>query len=295
MKLSRHPSTRLLLAALVFSARLMAQEALPEEGAAPPGTPPPQDEAVVQLLAGIEAAMVPIPGGSFRMGDLSGRGFDDERPVHTVTIKPFRLSAFEATFDQFDAYAKAAGRGRPGSSGLPRGSNPAINVNLQDVAGFISWLNEQSGLNYRLPSEAEWEYAARAGTSTNYPWGDAYDPLLANGSGTNDADKWNYTAPVGSFPANAWGLFDMTGNVWEWTADCYEEGYAGAPKDGSARSSSMGPEFCLQVIRGGSWSNDPANLRVSDRSWHSAEHRYYFLGFRLARDEPANAPPASGQ
>jgi formylglycine-generating enzyme required for sulfatase activity len=256
-----------------------AQEAAP---AAPAPAAAP-DEAVTKLLAAIDAGMVSIAGGTFRMGDISGRGFPDEKPVHQVTVAPFKLSRHEVTFEQYDAYAAATGKPRPSSQNLPRGTTPVMNVNWNEASEMIAWLNETTGLKYRLPSEAEWEYAARAGSSSEYPWGAAYDIAKANGNGKDGVDQWAFTSPVGSFPPNAWGLYDMVGNVWEWVQDCYVQDYDGAPTDGSARRSGLFD--CTPVIRGGSWANNPMNLRVADRSWHDATYRYYFLGFRLARDE----------
>lgn len=279
------------LALALIAASATAQEAAPATSASTPAaastnaaTPSaPADEAVAKLLAGIDAGMVAIAGGSFRMGDLSGRGFPDEKPVRQVTVAPFHLSRHEVTFEQYDAYAAATGKPRPSSQSLPRGTTPVMNVNWNEANEMIAWLNQMSGLKYRLPSEAEWEYAARAGSASEYPWGAAYDIAKANGNGKDGVDQWAFTSPVGSFAPNAWGLYDMVGNVWEWVQDCYTENYEGAPTDGSARRSGLFD--CTPVIRGGSWANNPMNLRVADRSWHDATYRYYFLGFRLARDE----------
>jgi formylglycine-generating enzyme required for sulfatase activity len=243
----------------------------------------PEQDAARAAVAAIEAAMVPISAGTFRMGDLSGRGMPDEKPVRQVTVDAFRLSKFEVTFEQFDAYAKAAGKPLPSDQGLSRGRYPAVHLNIADVQDFIDWLNTETGLSYRLPTEAEWEYAARAGSTSEYPWGATFDPAKANGSGTGAVDTWKFTSPVGSFPPNAWGLHDMIGNVWEWVQDCYVDSYEDAPLTAEARMLDVGE--CTPVIRGGSWANDPANLRVADRSWHAAHYRYYFLGFRLARDD----------
>jgi formylglycine-generating enzyme required for sulfatase activity len=280
-----------LVVALAGSAALRAGDPAPEAVVEDPQAAEEarRQEAIRLTLEGIEANMVPIAGGEYRRGDLTGRGFDDELPVRKVTIPPFRLSKYEVTFEQYDTFARAVGKPLPGANGLGRGTQPVINVNWRDAQDFVEWLNMQTGLHYRLPSESEWEYAARAGSSTVYPWGDTYDATLANGSGKSSTDLWNYTAPVGSFPPNAWGLYDMIGNVWEWTQDCYEANYADSPVDGRAATTELD---CVPVIRGGGWSNDPANLRSSDRSWHAPEYKYYFLGFRIARDEDAAAPPA---
>ena len=267
------------LVALSITSTLVAQENPPRSA-----TPvEPADAAMRQVLADIDASMLPIPAGTFRMGDLTGRGMPDEKPVHPVTVAAFRMSKYEVTFQQFDAYTQATGKTRPSDQGLGRGTLPLINVSWIEAQEFLSWLNAQTGLKYRLPSEAEWEYAARAGVTTDYPWGASFESAKANGSGTSKADPFMYTAPVGSFAPNAWGLYDVVGNVWEWVQDCYIDSYDDASPTGEARTADVGD--CNPVIRGGSWANDPANLRLSDRSWHAAQYRYPFLGFRLARDE----------
>ena len=195
--------------------------------------------------------MVSIPGGTFRMGDLNGGGDDDERPVHSVTVPDFKLGKFEVTFTQWDACVADGGCGRytPDDKGWGRGNRPVINVSWDDIQGFIDWLNSKTDGNFRLPTEAEWEYAARAGSTTKYSWGNSIGSNRAN---CNDdcGDRWNNTAPVGSFSANAWGLHDLHGNVWEWVQDCSNDSYVGAPTDGSAWTSG---DCGLRVIRGGSW------------------------------------------
>jgi len=140
----------LVLATIGFGTPLTAQDAVVPE----------VDEALQRMLADIEAGMTPLAGGRFRMGDLSGRGFDDEKPVREVTVPPFYLSKYEVTFEQFDTYSRVAGRPRLSSQGMPRGSHPAMNVNWEEAQEMIAWLNEQTGRKYRLPSEAQWEYAA---------------------------------------------------------------------------------------------------------------------------------------
>ncbi len=234
-------------------------------------------QATGPAIAALNATLMVIPAGSFTMGDVSGNGQEWERPTHLVTLKSFKLSRFDVTFDQYDAFAKATGHPLPDDGGWGRGQRPVINVTWDDAQSFIQWLNQQGGRHFRLPSEAEWEYAARAATHTVYPWGNADAVGRRNG-----ADSVNRTTPVGSYPANAWGLFDMVGNVWQWTQDCWLDGYGGAPTDGSAYS----PSRCEKghAYRGGSWGNDPSWLRVAARGRGEATFIMDGLGFRLAED-----------
>ena len=216
--------------------------------------------------------MVSIPGGTFRMGDLNGGGDDDERPVHSVTVPAFKLGKFEVTFTQWDACVADGGCGRytPDDRGWGRGNRPVIYVSWDDIQGFIDWLNDKTGGNYRLPTEAEWEYAARAGSTTKYSWGNRIGSNRANCYEDNCGDRWNNTAPVGSFSANAWGLHDLHGNVWEWAQDCWNDSYVGAPTDGSAWTSG---DCSQRVSRGGAWGNNPRNLRSAHRGRNTRSNR----------------------
>ena len=234
------------------------------------------------LLATVSADMVDMPTGLYRMGNPSNDiGDGDERPAHAVDLKGFRIARHTVTFAQYDRYAAATGARRADDSGWGRGTLPVIDVSWDEAQAFIHWLNAQSGRHYRLPTEAEWEYAARAGSTTDYPWGDSYSPQQANGVGESGRDHYSHTAPVGQFPANAWGLYDMIGNVWQWVEDCYAEGYAASPTDGSAF---RGPSCTEHVYRGGSWGMAPWFLRVTYRDSGAASKRFDALGFRLAQD-----------
>lgn len=252
---------------------------------APAQVPPPPGVQADLLQRQIEQQMVLIPAGHFEMGDLSGNGGDsNEKPVHVVGLKGFWLSMFEVTFEQYDVYADATARPRPSDEGWGRGNRPVINVSWYDAQGFIAWLNDATGQKYRLPSEAEWEYAARAGNRTDFPWGDVFNPILANGRSAEAEgadDEAVHTTPVGTFVANAWGLHDMIGNVWEWTQDCAHVGYKGAPADGSAW---VEGDCVGRMIRGAAWALPPSNLRVSYRFGTSAFRGEVNTGFRLARD-----------
>ena len=237
-------------------------------------------EALERELAG---DMVSLPGGTFRMGDLNGAGYDNEKPVHSMTISAFKLGKYEVTFAQWDACVVDGGCGGyiPDDWGLDRGNRPVINVSWDDIQLFIDWLNAKTGGNFRLPTEAEWEYASRAGSTTLYSWGNSIGSNRANCYGCGD--RWNMAAPVGSFSANAWGLHDMHGNVWEWVQDCWNDSYVGAPTDGRAWTSG---DCSLRVIRGGSWKNAPRALRSADRFGNTRSYRsHYSIGSRLAQDK----------
>ena len=237
-----------------------------------------------QLVALVESEMVTVPAGTFLMGSPGselGRS-DGEGPQHQVTIQTFAISRYAATFEQYDAYIEATGGVLPSDEGWGRDNRPVINVSWEDVQGYIAWLNERSGGNYRLPTEAEWEYASRAGTNTAYSWGDKVGSNNANGRECGSRWGGQKTAPVGSFAPNALGLCDMHGNVWEWVQDCYVASYEGAPTDGSAREED---ENCLsRVLRGGSWGNTPQTLRSANRNRYVQTNRDFSIGFRLAQD-----------
>jgi serine/threonine-protein kinase PpkA len=235
------------------------------------------------LVPRAKPAMVSIAGGSFSMGcgvpDTAC--LDAEKPVHTVKVKSFKLSKHEVTFDQYDAFAAATGRAKPDDKGWGRGNRPVINVNWDDAHAFVTWLAKETGDPYRLPTEAEWEYAARAGTSTVYLWGNEVGFGLANCTGCGSNFDGDRTSPVGTFAANKFGLHDVHGNVWEWVQDCWQEGYAGAPTDGSAR---LTGNCSSRILRGGSWLNNPSYLRIAYRNWLSSNLRDVNTGFRVARD-----------
>jgi formylglycine-generating enzyme required for sulfatase activity len=227
--------------------------------------------------------MIVLPAGSFTMGGSTG----DEQPHHTVTLaRPFAVSKYEVTFADWDACVDGGGCGgyRPNDQGWGRGRQPAINVNWDDAQQYVKWLSDVTGKTYRLLSESEYEYATRAGTSTAYPWGDDIKlngKVMADCSGCGS--KWDgaQAAPVGSFPPNKFGLYDMVGNVWEWTEDCAHNNYDGAPVDGSAWRT--GGDCSNLVGRGGAFPSTPDNLQSGYRASRPAVYRDYFFGFRAAR------------
>jgi formylglycine-generating enzyme required for sulfatase activity len=238
-----------------------------------------EQEALIKSLV---ADMIPIPGGKFKMGDLKDRGDDDEQPTRNVVVAPFLLGAHEVTFAQFDAFTDATGRPRLDDKGWGRGGNPVVNVSWDDAVSFITWLSEKTGLFFRLPSESEWEYAARAGKQTDYWWGDAFSTDFANASGVSGRDKWPNTSPVGQFPPNPYGLHDMNGNAREWVQDCWNASYKGAPKDSKPW---LQGDCSRRIVRGGAWNLGPPWLRSSNRDWDDQSYRFPDRGFRLARDQ----------
>jgi formylglycine-generating enzyme required for sulfatase activity len=224
--------------------------------------------------------MVVVPTGSFMMGSPKGQGDDNEHPHHVVTIaQPFAVSKYELTFAEWDACAAQGRCNARVADSFGRGRRPVINVSWDETKDYVAWLSSITGKTYRLLTEAEYEYAARAGTTTAYPWGDNIGKNNANCRGCLEWGDANQTAPVGSFSPNKFGLYDMVGNVWEWTEDCYHDSYQGAPADGSAWTSA---DCTIRVvIRGGSWSFGPP--RSADRRGYSSDIRESDVGFRVAR------------
>ena len=224
--------------------------------------------------------MVVIPAGAFTMGSPAsevGRNYD-EGPQHTVMLRSFAMGVTEVTFDEWDACVRAGGCNgyRPDDEGWGRGALPVINVNWEDAQAYVSWLSESTGAAYRLPSESEWEYAARAGTTTPFHTGSTISTDQANYGDGNRGPKF-----VGTFAPNAFGLYDMHGNVWEWVEDCWHGDYGGAPSDGTAWT--RGGNWCHRVLRGGSWRSSPQILRSADRLSYSARNRIDLAGFRVSR------------
>lgn len=222
--------------------------------------------------------MVTIPSGSFQMG--SNNGDDDEKPVHRVTINAFRMSKTEVTFAQWDACVAAGSCSHKPDKGWGRENRPVINVSYNDISKeYLPWLSKVTGQKYRLPSESEWEYAARAGSSAKYSWGNAIDCSKARyGYLSDECGKQKNTDPVGSFNANAYGLYDMHGNVWEWTQDCWNDSYSNAY---SNNRTNLQGDCGRRVLRGGSWISKPFNLRSTLRSIHTVSFRNYIFGFRV--------------
>ncbi len=224
-------------------------------------------------------AMVVVPAGRFRMGCESEPDCRyNEEPVRDVVIpEAFALSVHEVTFEDYDRFTHPD---KVADESWGRGRRPVINVSWDDAMEYVAWLSSQTGAEYRLPSEAEWEYAARAGSAAEYSWGDEAGTDRANCAGCGSRWDGRATAQVGSFAPNAWGLHDMHGNVFEWVEDCWNDSYAGAPSDGSAW---LQGECVLRVSRGGSWGAPPRALRSAYRGGSTTGYRSSYLGFRVAR------------
>jgi len=201
---------------------------------------------------------------------------ENEGPQHEVTIvQGFAMGRFPVTFDEYDHFSEPR-QHKPSDRGWGRGRRPVIGVSWNDAKSYVDRLSQQTGEPYRLLSEAEWEYACRAGTATRYPWGDdAPTPEQAN-FGNNVGN----TTEVGAYLPNPWGLFDMHGNVWEWVEDCWNDSCKATPGDGSA---SMTGESDRRVLRGGSWGYLAQFLRAATRTGQSIGNRAQHWGFRIAR------------
>lgn len=223
--------------------------------------------------------MVVVPAGSFTMGDIWGDGDKDEKPTQPVQIpRPFALGKYEVTFNDYDKFAKATGRELPSDRGWGRDRRPVINVSWKDAEAYAEWLSQQTGKRYRLPSEAEWEYAARSGGKEEKWAGTSVEGELGAYAWYSD----NKTYPGGEKKPNGLGLYDMSGNVGEWVEDCWHESYNGAPDDGSAWKA----EDCgMRVIRDSFWGIEaPWFVRTTRRNWNIPYFRDYGIGFRLAQD-----------
>ena len=243
--------------------------------------------------------MVSVPAGKFLMGSPENEESRVrwEGPVREVIIpRAFAMGRHEVTFEQWEACVAAGGcQHRPGDEGWGRGRRPVIHVSWLDAKEYVAWLGRKTGKAYRLPSEAEWEYAARAGTTTARYWGPAADAGCAHANladvmvrefhpqwvVANCRDGHAFTAPVGSYGPNPFGLHDMLGNVMEWVEDCWRPDYANAPKDGGAW---VTPGCTDRVLRGGAWDDRPRDGRSASRYRNDAGERTYHYGIRVVRD-----------
>ena len=240
-------------------------------------------------------AMVVVPAGKFLMGSI--RGGKNERPKHKVTIpKAFAVGKYEVTFDEWDAcVADGACRYQPKDEGWGRGLHPVIHVSWNQITNqFLPWLSKRANRTYRLLTEAEWEYAARAGSRQKYPWGQIKSLVASRayanygiddccGGIAQGADKWINSAPVGQLLSNKFGLHDMIGNVYEWVQDCYVDRYTSAPADGRAVTTGG---CARHSVRGGSWISGRDNIRTAARGFDAPGNASVFVGFRVARDLP---------
>jgi formylglycine-generating enzyme required for sulfatase activity len=285
-------ASQLASAASAAPERPAARVPAPPESAPPP-VPPPQATAA-QGVAGTSKefrdcaqcpVMIRVAGGSFDMGSAAD---PSEKPVHRVVVAPFALGKFEVSQGEWSACAAASSEAAPkpgtgpGCAKLPITNEqlPMLNLSWDDAARFVDWLSKTTGKPYRLPSEAEWEYAARAGTTTSYPWGQeiGVDKADCVGCGTRGYTP-QLPAIVGTYSANSWGFFDMFGGVAEWVADCWHKDYAGAPSTGAPWQS----QRCVaHVLRGGSWKNPAKDVTVSVRNYYDTSVQYVSNGLRVA-------------
>jgi formylglycine-generating enzyme required for sulfatase activity len=296
---------------LIFTLTLLlaACTVAPIDGPQPPATAP---------------VMVAIPAGEFLMGDAAATGGADERPVHRVRVAAFELSPFEVTVGAYRRFAVATdyrtdaetnAHGKQGCAVLDVGlavpvyragaswrapgfqqteRHPVVCLSFADVEAYIAWLARETGKPWRLPTEAEWEYAARAGTTGTYPWGESATEACRFVNGADQtpgpagqcwplqldcSDGQAYTARVGQYLPNPWGLYDMLGNAWEFTADCYRRDFSEVPNDGSAF---LATECPRRAIRGGAWPYPASFLRVTNRGGSATNIRANDRGFRLA-------------
>lgn len=289
-----------LLTGALLPLAAVAAEKIPGAAVAPavkPGGEKPATPSGVQGFieptTGMEFAF--IKGGCFRMGDISGDGESNERPVHEVCLRDFFIGKYEVTNGQYRLFKPSYSSGNHEGADLNDDKQPVVSVNYRDEAvAFARWLEGKSGRKYRLPTEAEWEYAARAGAAAQNPWGNispkacGYANVLdmtskrafsAYGPDNHKCnDGYQVSAPVGSFQPNAYGLYDMMGNVWEWTGDWYDNNYyAKSP----ANNPQGPPSGWARVIRGGAWNAGSGVVRVSKRSYVDQGFRLNNLGFRL--------------
>lgn len=235
--------------------------------------------------------LVVIPTGSFTMGspESEPQRNSDEGPQRQITIsKAFAVGRYTVTFDQWDlCVAEKACNGPPDDAGWGRGRQPVINVSWDDAHGFTEWLSKKTGKAYRLLTEAEREYVARAGTTTPFWWGSRITTKQANFNGTftytgeEKGIQRDRTLPVDAFDANPWGLYQVAGNIWEWVEDCYHDSYDGAPTNGSAW---LTGDCSRRSLRGGSWGSQPRNLRSAARYKGLTDLRDRYYGFRVARE-----------
>jgi formylglycine-generating enzyme required for sulfatase activity len=253
----------------------IAETDAPETLIAPPST---QRDRL--RSGGVGPLLAILPGGQFRMGhNLTGT--TDFGPAREVEIAPFAIGVYEVTFEEFDRFARATGRSLPKDFGWGRRNRPVVGVSWSDTRAYASWLSRETGRAYRLPSEAEWEYAARAGGRGSYWWGFGLEPNRAVCFDCGSAFDARSTAPVGSFSPSPFGLYDTAGNVMEWVADCYVAGYRDAPADGTPR---LDGGCAARVARGGAFNKPASSMRTYFRARFAPETRLDMLGFRIARD-----------
>ncbi|MCB1762054.1 MAG: formylglycine-generating enzyme family protein [Gammaproteobacteria bacterium] len=231
--------------------------------------------------------LVALRGGVFRRGDLQGDGDSDEQPPQTVKLKPFAIGIYEVSFDEYDIFLQHSRHEHAEDEGWGRGHRPAINLSWESAKAYTEWLSQQTGERYRLPTDAEWEYAARGGTTTRFWWGEQVGSGNANCAECQSLWDGEKSSPVGSFAPNPFGLHDTAGNVFEWVADCWNDSFSNAAEDGSA----LEKTGCgVRVIRGGAWSFPAKEIRSANRWRDFQSRRSDDTGFRVVRELPGDMP-----
>ncbi|MGD9600802.1 MAG: SUMF1/EgtB/PvdO family nonheme iron enzyme [Gammaproteobacteria bacterium] len=224
--------------------------------------------------------MVRVPGGTFMMGSPDNAAEFSERPQHAVKLQPFAIGVYEVTIAEYTTFARATGRPVPKTGSLDPARHPVFFVSWNDALDYTKWLSKRTGHEYRLPSEAQWEYAARAGTTSNYWWGRDLGEGRAHCIACETGLDPRQPTRIGRFAANPYGLFDTAGNVQEWVYDCHHDNYAGAPADGSVFE---GGDCSSRVVRGGAFSSGPKSLRSAARDRLRANVANDSVGFRVVR------------
>ena len=247
-------------------------------------TPPPYipstptSNSYTETATGVSFSMMYVQGGTFQMGSADEDASSWEKPVHTVRVNNFYIGKYEVTFDEYDKFCDATGKEKPDDVGWGRGTRPVIKVSWNDAKAYCTWLSETSGKKYRLPTEAEWEYAARGGSNNIYSGSSDID---VTGWYAENSDK--KTHAVGSKTRNSFGLYDMSGNVWEWCSDWYDEKYYENSPEDNPKGAATGSG---RVYRGGAWSSAALRCRVSDRVGYAPAYRNTTLGFRVVFSSP---------
>lgn len=226
--------------------------------------------------------MIQLPAGTFRMGNTSGLISADETPRHEVTVPTLMMSVNEVTYAQYDVFARSIGKRRPKSNGKDRKTHPVTDVSWDDALAYTRWLSKQTGKKYRLPSEAEWEYAARGGARTAYWWGSQKGSGNAHCFDCDTELNTGNPAKIGSYKSNQFGLNDTAGNVFEWVHDCYHRNYTGAPDDGSVWE---GGDCSVRIVRGGAFRSPASSMRVENRDTFPSSKGQYNVGIRLVREK----------
>lgn len=249
-------------------------------------------ESIANANSVFDAEFVTLPGGeNIALGCLVPDDCNrSNQHIRTVSVQPFAITATEITFEQFDNFCEDTGRQKPQDFGWGRGQRPVIDVSWYDAQAFITWLNQRSSDHYRLPTEIEWEYAARAGSSKRYFWGDVSSEKFANGDEQFEWPDDGYkgiSAPVGNYQSNAFGLYDMQGNVAEWVEDCWHSNLNNAPvKSRTAWLDDDMGNCTRRVHRGGGHSGPIATLYNSSRGWKTNDFKHKYIGFRVVKDIP---------